>query len=204
MAALERTIKGPRNMSSLHTTEATRKFPSLQTIFATTCTSWITPNTHLYHALWILGFRSNPCQNDNVHIKKSVKARWEKDLLDAFDPLFFLLCCWRWDAVECVVSFHNPSICFGLTCFDDLILVVWDEEFKAVLCKESNFRRGFYPEELEVHLSHGYFTGAKRGYKNNGASVWEILATHNLCANDDHPHFQNHQYRGSRGPTRRW
>lgn len=80
-----------------------------------------------------------------VRIKTCVRARWEEDLLDALDPLLFLLCCWCWDAVERVVSFHNPTICFSLTGFDDLILVVWDEEFKAVLCKESYFRRSFYP-----------------------------------------------------------
>ncbi len=78
-----------------------------------------------------------------MHMKTSVRARWEEDLLDAFHPLLFLLCCWCWDAVEGVVSFHNPSICFSLTGFDHLILVVWDEEFKAVLCKESYFRRSF-------------------------------------------------------------
>lgn len=78
-----------------------------------------------------------------MHIKTSVRARWEEDSLDVLHPLLFLLCCWCWDAVEHVVSFHNPSICFSLTGFDDLILVVWDEEFKAVLCKESYFRRSF-------------------------------------------------------------
>lgn len=188
MAALDRMTKGPRISSEL-----SRKFPTLQTIIITSIiTLFLLSHAHhenysqrsfisvLYQALWILlaaGFRSNLCQNDNpVHITNSVRARWEEDLLDAFDPLVFLLCRRRWDAVECVVSFHNPSICFSLTCFDDLILVVWDEEFKAVLCKESYFRRGFYPEELVEHLSQGYFPGANRGYKNNGASVWEIFS----------------------------
>lgn len=52
--------------------------------------------------------------------------------LNAVHPFIFLLDGGSGDAVEGVISFHDPSVRLGLTRFDHLVLIVRDEELKAV------------------------------------------------------------------------
>lgn len=54
-------------------------------------------------------------------------------LLDAADPFIFFFNSWGWDSVECVVSLHHATICLSLAGLYHLILIVRDEQLKAVL-----------------------------------------------------------------------
>lgn len=53
--------------------------------------------------------------------------------LDAVDPLLLLLSGGSGDTVECMIALNHASVRLGLTCLDNLILVVWYEELEAVL-----------------------------------------------------------------------
>ena len=56
-----------------------------------------------------------------------------RDSLDAVHPVIRLRQGGGRDAVDAVVALDDPSIGLGLAGFDHLVLVVWDEELKAVL-----------------------------------------------------------------------
>lgn len=57
--------------------------------------------------------------------------------LDAVHPFVLLLGGGSRDAVEGVVAFHHAAVGLRLAGFDHLVLVVWDEELKAVLQRET-------------------------------------------------------------------
>lgn len=112
------------------------------------------------------------------------KFPFNQHSLNAVHPFVFLLGSGSRDAVEGVVPFDDPSVRLCLTCLDHLVLIVRDEELKAVLrskhmqtitCLTTRRRQCVWQWILRLH-HHTYST-----HSSVQVTVWSLKCEISHC-----------------------